>query len=387
MTGARGHVRSAGETSGDEHAGRGAARKTTEAGLPSAAGWVPRPLSRLASPDAGTGSGRVRVAQVLQLQRTYGNTAVRRQLQRTRGTALAAAASAVAEADLAERTPAAGAGAPLKVARSVPGIHVASGQGASHVPAGQRPLAGGGGSAPRVQRWKDDGHIQTTVDAANMVFPARAPFFTTIGMTQAEFIKRVGDASINMDKIVPHLGDRFAPGFGETKFFSFTATLIGSVLGDMMPGNQRKGKTRRGIKGEGPDHGEAGYYDVPRSAAIPGNVARTEKYVDAAVQAYKDHDFDLMIDRLGDACHVAADRGSHDEGGQGQGHDTRMPDPEKGEKGTNFKATSPYMENWADNDIMDLNPDGYRWGLICTIGALRDFFEKQGDVSQGIDDL
>jgi hypothetical protein len=351
MASARARMPAAGDATGAEHARRGAPRKGAEAGHATPAGalgglteagsavrWGQPPPARLDGP--GAGAAGVSAVQLLRLQRAYGNAAVRGHLQ-PKGTA---------------------------------------------APAPERAPVGQGGGAPaRVQRWKDDGHIKTTEDAAKMVFPPVSPFFTTIGMTQTAFIKRVAQASINMDKIVPHLGDRFAPGFGETKFWSFTATLVSSALGDLLPGNQRKGQTRRGIKGEGPDHGEAGYYDIPRASAVAGNVARTDKYVSEAVQAYKDKDFDLMIDRLGDACHVSADRGSHAEGGQGQGHDTRMPDPEKGEKGTNLQANPPFMENWADNDIMGLNPDGYRWGLICTIEVLQDFFERQRDVSQGID--
>jgi hypothetical protein len=262
---------------------------------------------------------------------------------------------------------------PVAAALPVPGVplaaRVASVQGL------QRTI-GNQAVQPLVQRWKDDGHIQTTRAAANAVFPDVASFFTTIGMSRDDFIKELGEASVNMDKILPHLGDRFAPGFGETKFYSFVGTLIKSGVGDMLPGNQRKGQTRRGMKGEGPDHGEAGYYDVPRAAAVAGNVARTEKYVTEAVAAFKQKQYKLMIARLGDACHVAADRGSHAEGGQGEGHDTRMPDPDKGEHGTNLQANPPYMENWADNDIMSLNQAGYAWGLTCTMGVLRDFFDR-----------
>jgi hypothetical protein len=230
----------------------------------------------------------------------------------------------------------------------------------------------GGSDVRTLHRWKDDGHIQTTKEAANAVFAASDPFFTTIGMAKSAFVNSVAQASINMDKVVPHLADRFNPAASEgPKFWAFTGTLVGSVLGDMLPGNQRKGKTRRGIKGEGPDHGEAGYYDVAKSAAMPGNEQRTNKYLAEAMQFYTAANYAKMIDKLGDACHVAADRGSHAEGGQGEGHDTRMPDPDAGEKGTNLKAG--YMEGWADNDKMDLNPDGYVIGLGYTLRALADF--------------
>ena len=84
-----------------------------------------------------------------------------------------------------------------------------------------------------------------------------------------------------------------------------------------------------------------------------------------------------MIDKLGDACHVAADRGSHAEGGKGEGHDTRMPDPERGESGTDLTGQArPYMENWADNDIVGLNTKGYEWGLRCTVQVLSEFLDE-----------
>src|SRR5262245_13546678 len=95
------------------------------------------------------------------------------------------------------------------------------------------------------------------------------------------------------------------------------------------------GQTRRRFKGEGPDHGECGYYAAARASAVAGNVAREDHYLQLALQAYRQGQYRAMIDRLGDACHVSADRGSHDEGGQGEGHDTRKPDTTKGERGNN----------------------------------------------------
>jgi len=258
-----------------------------------------------------------------------------------------------------------------------------AGQYAPESPSGQRLLAHelahvvqGGSDVRTLHRWKDDGHIATTKEAANGVFSDADPLFTTMNIGKPTFVTRVANASLNMDRVLPHLGDRFAPGFGETKFWSFTATLLASGAKDLLPGNQRKGQTRRGMKGEGPDHGEAGYYDVAKSAAMAGNQQRTDHYVTLAVQAYTAGNYDETINKLGDACHVAADRGPHAEGGQGEGHDTRMPDPDKGEKGTNLKLggfPNNYMENWADNDIVGQNPDGYYVGLAYTLRALGDF--------------
>jgi hypothetical protein len=254
-----------------------------------------------------------------------------------------------------------------------------AGQYAPESESGQRVLAHelahvvqGGSDVRTLHRWKDDGHIKTTREAAMQVFPDEDPMFTKINMTQPAFVNALAQASINMDKVVPHLADRFNPAAKEgPKFWEFTGTLLSSGAKDLLPGNQRKGMTRRGIKGEGPDHGEAGYYDVPKAQAIGGNVAQTNKYITEAVNALQAGNYPQMIAKLGDACHVAADRGSHAEGGQGEGHDTRMPDPEKGESGTNLAAG--YMEGWADNDKMDLNPDGYFLGVAYTMLALGDF--------------
>jgi hypothetical protein len=345
MASAHGHLQVAAEDAGGTRARRGAPPTPGRAlggpavaGAPALAGHP-----RLTQPArlAGSGTGRVREAHLLRLQRAYGNAAVGWHLQR-------GAAPAVPEP------------VPAPGGRTAPTATAT------------------GGGAVRVQRWKDDGHIQTTVDAAGQVFTEGARFFRRIGMSRTAFITALGKASINMDKVVPHLTDRFNPFERETKFYKFGLTLASSVASDMLPGNQRAGQTRRGIKGEGPNHGEAGYYDVPRAAAVGGNVARQNEFVKMALEAYQQGQFQKMIDHLGDACHVAADRGSHAEGGQGEGHDTRMPDPSKNESGTNLRlgAGKNFMEGWADNDVVADNPIGYSFGLSCTVLMLREFFDE-----------
>jgi hypothetical protein len=288
----------------------------------------------------------MREAHLLRLQRAYGNTAVGWHLQRVRATA------ADPDPNPAARIPAAGAAPAPRVARSEPA-----------------PRSG----ATRVQRWKDEGHMQTAREAANAVFPDVAPFFLKIGMKRDEFIKQVEAASVNMDKFFPHLVDRFNPLEKETPFFKFVGTLAASEMeGDVT------GQTRRGIKGEGPNHGEAGYYDVPRASGVAGNVAREDEFIGKALTAFKAGLYPAMIDRLGDAVHVSADRGSHDEGGQGEGHDTRKPDKSKGESGDNLTLGpgKNFMADWAANDYVGKNPDGYVWGLKCTMLVLSRFFDQ-----------
>lgn len=398
MTSARGRLQPPGENPAGEHARRGAQRKPADAGAPVPAGALGGPtaavaragrgeprlarLARLADP----GTGRAREAHLLHLQRAYGNAAVLGHLQRVR-------APAVGVADPDARTPVA-AGHPIEARRSGPGGREAVTPDLVAAPAavtGDRGTPAPTGPA-QIQRWKDDGHVLTTETAAEAVFPEVAPFFRRIGAKRDAFIAALGKASLRMDEVVPHLTDRFMPGSGakgQTTFYGFVGTLVASGVGDKLGVTPRQGQTRRGIKGEGPDHGEAGYYDIPRASAIAGNVARTDKYVNEAVQAYVQGDFKTMLQKLGDACHVAADRGSHAEGGIGEGHDTRMPDTSQGEHGTNLGPPPPlaYMENWADNDIVGLNVPGYKYGLSCTMQVIAQFFDRVRPLAMDVSGL
>ena len=81
-----------------------------------------------------------------------------------------------------------------------------------------------------------------------------------------------------------------------------------------------------------------------------------------------------MINKLGDAVHVSADRGSHEEGGIGRGHDIRMPREDLGESGTDINAG--YMENWDDNDSLALNPGARAVGTTYTVEVLVAFFSE-----------
>jgi hypothetical protein len=90
-------------------------------------------------------------------------------------------------------------------------------------------------------------------------------------------------------------------------------------------------------KGEGPDHGEDGNYMNPdKNAAKAANKSVQDKYLRVAVNHHKSMEAkrrsgepvhkigsasEKMFEALGDACHVAQDRGSHGEGTKGMGHD------------------------------------------------------------------
>jgi hypothetical protein len=175
-----------------------------------------------------------------------------------------------------------------------------------------------------------------------------------------------------MDRVVPHADPtkeshnigRVPSGiaFGATSLLSAVGTAVGNATG------LRTGRSgSRGVVGEGADHGEAGLY-FSRGGCEGKNQAREDHYIDLSVQALQAGNIDLALNKLGDAAHVSADRGSHGEGIRGRGHDTPAPGPN--EQGTQFPN---YMEKFDDCDNRALNPDGYAYGLDRTEEMLRRF--------------
>jgi hypothetical protein len=89
------------------------------------------------------------------------------------------------------------------------------------------------------------------------------------------------------------------------------------------------------------NHGEGGCYAIPSASAAPLNRARVDYYVGLARAASRSLRSmplwspqravmrQVMLQAIGDALHVAQDRGSHSEGGIGRGHDQRVYDPDK----------------------------------------------------------
>jgi hypothetical protein len=118
-------------------------------------------------------------------------------------------------------------------------------------------------------------------------------------------------------------------------------------------------------KGEGPNHGEDGNYaETDERKAAAQNIAVQNAYLDKAVAFYRQteslrragepvHEIGTaakeMFNALGDACHVAQDRGSHWEGVKGRGHD----DPRK-------------KKGWDPDNPSD-NAEGYRRAILNTI--------------------
>jgi hypothetical protein len=168
-----------------------------------------------------------------------------------------------------------------------------------------------------------------------------------------------------------HVKDRYLstlPAFG----LSLITSGIRNIFQEQTGLQTEESKTHRGIVGEGLDHGEAGNYKEQKDAAAPRNEQHSLKYVAEAVAAFSQGDYQKMVDKLGDAVHVSADRGSHEEGGIGRGHDIRMPRADLGESGTNIDAG--YMEKWDDNDNLGLNPTAKAVGTQFTREVLAAFF-------------
>jgi hypothetical protein len=87
-------------------------------------------------------------------------------------------------------------------------------------------------------------------------------------------------------------------------------------------------------KGEESEHGEDDdYSSYDEKAACDKNKAAQDRYRDLAVECYEDvvrggeslerepREYEKVVVALGNACHIAQDRGAHREGVKGRGHD------------------------------------------------------------------
>lgn len=117
-------------------------------------------------------------------------------------------------------------------------------------------------------------------------------------------------------------------------------------------------------KGEGPEHGEDGNYtETSESAAAAQNMQLQDTYLRQAVNHYKKTESlrkegqpvrkigteaEKTFNALGDACHIAQDRGAHWEGVKGKGH------------------TDPRTKKGWDPDSPSDNSDGYQNALKNT---------------------
>lgn len=128
-------------------------------------------------------------------------------------------------------------------------------------------------------------------------------------------------------------------------------------------------------KGEGPDHGEDGNYsNTNESTAAGQNKSKQNSYLNKALQHSQEFNLlkrngepvhrlgsvaNKMFDDLGDACHIAQDRGSHREGVKGRGHD------------------DPRTENDWDPDNKEDNSIGYQKAVDNTRQLLEEWKSRR----------
>lgn len=134
------------------------------------------------------------------------------------------------------------------------------------------------------------------------------------------------------------------------------------------------------IPPEGPEHGEGGYYKEPdMAAAKAANLREQNKHLDQAVEHKKEYNrvYDApaatagaklsrlaalnkqIAQRLGDALHIAQDRGSHWEGTKGMGHNDPRPDDQ-------YNCDNPAQ-----------NPKGYENAQANSLEVLQSFWARR----------
>ncbi|HVG97051.1 MAG TPA: hypothetical protein VNK05_09130, partial [Chloroflexota bacterium] len=281
------------------------------------------------------------------------------------------------------------------------------------------PQAGsaGPGRGPQVQRWHDEEHNSST--KAGLAQSGQGEKLARVfGQHDGRYKKseavadRLGDASVNMDRFFPQVTagpERESHNVGRLPtLLMFGGSIAMSTLGrgaeallSSPQGPARGGRgtptakqkpyalgdplPARGILGEGANHAEFGDYKLPEGASSAGNLAQEDHYIAEAIKALdtrpgvpgaaENAATDEALNRLGDAAHVSADRGSHGEGAKGKGHDTPYPPP-----GLDGHTRLPYfMEGWEDNDDKSLNPAGYAYGVAKTAAMFGRFAAAAGN--------
>lgn len=194
-----------------------------------------------------------------------------------------------------------------------------------------------------VQRWNSDDHESITNIAGNRV------------LSDPLFVSQVGQNSALLDftaKRIFWTGPRFLLGID---------------------------------KGEGPEHGEDGNYsNTNEESARSQNLAVQNHYRDKAVQYHREFEArgqqgesvhsqgEVAIksaEALGNACHIAQDRGSHGEGVKGRGHD----DPRT-------------EDGWNPDDKRD-NTEGYQKAIENTIQLFEEWkrlITSSGQIGQDL---
>jgi hypothetical protein len=162
---------------------------------------------------------------------------------------------------------------------------------------------------------------------------------------------------------------------------SIAVSTVGRGLSQLFSGAPKTAykvgdpRPARGIYGEGADHAEFGDYTLPVGSSMPGNIDQENHYITESLKSLDQGAVDDALNRLRDAAHVSADRGSHGEGAKGKGHDTPYPPP--GREGTTLMPY--YMDGWEDNDDRGKNGDGYRYGVTKTADMFSRFVAAAGN--------
>ncbi|MCX6006932.1 MAG: DUF4157 domain-containing protein [Chloroflexi bacterium] len=129
------------------------------------------------------------------------------------------------------------------------------------------------------------------------------------------------------------------------------------------------------IEREIPNHGEGGAYQYPGEEI---NMARQEEYLNKAISQANAGDIYGALVTLGNALHVAQDRGAHGEGNPGYGHD---PDcyksVDEGGRG----------EDWNPDDPSK-NTEGWDYAILKSEGVLGNFlFALSAEARQLLQDF
>lgn len=144
-------------------------------------------------------------------------------------------------------------------------------------------------------------------------------------------------------------------------------------------------KLKKRVLAEGPEHGEDGNYTTtdPGSAASQ-NIKEQRKHLEGALRHRKRFNRVLksktetmreklgklasinkdIVERLGDALHIAQDRGSHWEGVKGRGHDDPNDLAQGGKKNT--------------DDPKD-NPGGFTLAYLHTLHVLKEYWDRRNE--------
>ncbi|MGC8874296.1 MAG: hypothetical protein ACP5SI_07615, partial [Chloroflexia bacterium] len=227
------------------------------------------------------------------------------------------------------------------------------------------------GTPRRVRCWGGDIHRQITRTVARELIGDDA------------FIRKLEDASVKMDYRVRRLARAAVPftpilggaaaGAAIGSLFGPIGALVGGLVGTAAGALATPiGLTR--FPSEGPEHGEGGDYRMEIAPARAINLRVQGERLRQAIEAYNAWKATGGIERpglppnsvfvkLGDALHVAQDRGSHWEGAKGMGHD----DPRH----------KHLLFGWSPDNVAD-NPEGYRQALDNTREVLAQFIGATG---------